>query len=100
MPIIGHLHLLLSSLIHKSFQKISSNYVANEIFKSHDVNISSRGLPPIDESLFFRFFRFLLRSTWRLLEVHEEAHRRQASWTASNRAVKNHPCGGVREVLL
>ncbi|CAN6883327.1 unnamed protein product [Brassica oleracea var. botrytis] len=73
MPIIGHLHLLLSSLIHKSFQKISSNYgpllhlrifnvpivlvsfasVANEIFKSHDVNISSRGLPPIDESLFF-----------------------------------------------
>ncbi|CAH8328976.1 unnamed protein product [Eruca vesicaria subsp. sativa] len=73
MPIIGHLHLLLSSLIHKSFQKISSKYgpllhlrifnvpillvssasVANEIFKSHDVNISSRGLPPIDESLFF-----------------------------------------------
>lgn len=72
MPIIGHLHLLLSSLIHKSFQKISSNYgpllhlrifnvpillvssasVANEIFKTHDVNISSRGLPPIDESLF------------------------------------------------
>ncbi|CDY25382.1 BnaA05g19020D [Brassica napus] len=73
MPIIGHLHLLLSSLIHKSFQKIASNYgpllhlrifnvpivlvssasVASEIFKSHDVNISSRGLPPIDESLFF-----------------------------------------------
>nr|QWK52333.1 cytochrome P450 705A32-2 [Isatis tinctoria] len=73
MPIIGHLHLLLSSLFHKSFQKISSKYgpllhlrifnvpivlvsaasVANEIFKAHDVNISSRGLPPIDESLFF-----------------------------------------------
>ncbi|CAG7881722.1 unnamed protein product [Brassica rapa] len=27
--------------------------MASEIFKSHDVNISSRGLPPIDESLFF-----------------------------------------------
>ncbi|CAH2053250.1 unnamed protein product [Thlaspi arvense] len=73
MPVIGHLHLLLSSLIHKSFQKISSKHgpllhlrvlnipivlvssasVANEIFKAHDLNISSRGLPAIDESLFF-----------------------------------------------
>ncbi|CAA7021909.1 unnamed protein product [Microthlaspi erraticum] len=73
MPIIGHLHLLLSSLIHKSLQRISSKYgpllhlrifnvpivlvssasMAHEIFKTHDVNISSRGLTPIDESLFF-----------------------------------------------
>ncbi|CAN6809025.1 unnamed protein product [Brassica oleracea] len=73
LPIIGHLHLFLSPLIHKCFQRISSKYgpylhlrifhlpivlvssasMASEIFKFHDVNISSRGLPPIDESLFF-----------------------------------------------
>ncbi|KAF8081729.1 hypothetical protein N665_0869s0011 [Sinapis alba] len=73
LPIIGHLHLFLSPLIHKCFQKISSKYgpylhlrifhlpivlvssasMAHEIFTAHDVNISSRGLPPIDDSLFF-----------------------------------------------
>ncbi|BAB01867.1 unnamed protein product [Arabidopsis thaliana] len=56
MPIIGHLHLILSSLVHKSFQKISSKYgpllhlrifnvpivlvssasVAYDIFRVHD----------------------------------------------------------------
>lgn len=71
LPIIGHLHLLLSTLTHKSLQKLSSKYgpllhlrifnvpvifvssasVANEIFRAHDVNISFRGNPPIDESL-------------------------------------------------
>ncbi|KAL1197396.1 Cytochrome [Cardamine amara subsp. amara] len=73
LPIIGHLHLLLSSLSHKSLQKISSKYgpllqirifnvpiilvssasVAEEIFSAHDVNISSRGVAAIDESLVF-----------------------------------------------
>ncbi|CAN6980632.1 unnamed protein product, partial [Brassica oleracea var. botrytis] len=73
LPIIGHLHLFLSPLIHKCFHKISSKYgpylhlrifhlpivlvssasMASEIFKAHDVNISSCDLPPIDESLFF-----------------------------------------------
>ncbi|XP_010466308.1 PREDICTED: cytochrome P450 705A20-like isoform X3 [Camelina sativa] len=73
LPIIGHLHLLLSSLSHKSLQKISSKYgpllhlrvfnipiilvssasVADEIFRSQDVNISSRGAAAIDESLVF-----------------------------------------------
>ncbi|KAL1197394.1 Cytochrome [Cardamine amara subsp. amara] len=76
LPIIGHLHLLLSSLSHKSLQKISSKYgpllhirifnvsiilvssasVAEEIFKAHDVNISSRGVAAIDESLVFGSF--------------------------------------------
>ncbi|XP_006299064.2 LOW QUALITY PROTEIN: cytochrome P450 705A20 [Capsella rubella] len=71
LPIIGHLHHLLSSLAHKSLQKLSSKYgpllylsifnfpvvlvssasVAYEIFKAHDLNISSRDNPPIDESL-------------------------------------------------
>ncbi|KAL1213876.1 Cytochrome [Cardamine amara subsp. amara] len=71
LPIIGHLHLILSVLIHKSFQKISSKYgpflylrifnlpivlvssasVAYEIFRSQDVNISSRGPSPIKKSL-------------------------------------------------
>nr|QWK52338.1 cytochrome P450 705A35 [Isatis tinctoria] len=73
LPIIGHLHLLLSSLAHKSLQKLSSRYgsllhlqifnapfilvssvaVAHEIFSTHDVNVSFRGVPAIDESLLF-----------------------------------------------
>ncbi|KAF8068471.1 hypothetical protein N665_1149s0008 [Sinapis alba] len=73
LPIIGHLHLLLSSLTHKSLQKLSTKYgpllcirifnvpiilvssasVAYEIFKAHDVNVSSRGVAAIDESLVF-----------------------------------------------
>ncbi|VYS58079.1 unnamed protein product [Arabidopsis thaliana] len=72
-PVIGHLHLLLSALVHKSFQKISSKYgpllhlrvfhipivlassasVAYEIFKAQDVNVSSRGHAPVGESLWF-----------------------------------------------
>ncbi|KAG7630309.1 Cytochrome P450 [Arabidopsis suecica] len=72
-PVIGHLHLLLSVLVHKSFQKISSKYgpllhlrvfhvpiilassasVAYEIFRAQDVNVSSRGHPPVEESLWF-----------------------------------------------
>ncbi|KAG7631921.1 Cytochrome P450 superfamily [Arabidopsis suecica] len=71
LPIIGHVHLLLSSLAHKSLQKLSSKYgpllylrvfnfpvvlvssasVAYEIFKAHDLNISSRDNPSIDDSL-------------------------------------------------
>lgn len=73
LPVIGHLHLLLSTLVHKSLHKISSSYgpflhlrifntpiilvssasVAYEIFRAHDVNVSSRGVPAIDESLLF-----------------------------------------------
>ncbi|CAF2153888.1 unnamed protein product [Brassica napus] len=73
LPIIGHLHLLLSTTTHKSLQKLSSKYgplllirifnapiilvssasVAYEILKSHDVNVSTRALAAIDESLVF-----------------------------------------------
>ncbi|KAL9298924.1 putative cytochrome P450 [Arabidopsis thaliana] len=73
LPIIGHLHLLFSPLTHKSLQKLSSKYgpllhlrifnvpvilvssasVAYEIFRAHDVNVSSRGVAAIDESLLF-----------------------------------------------
>ncbi|KAG7577948.1 Cytochrome P450 [Arabidopsis thaliana x Arabidopsis arenosa] len=80
LPIIGHLHLILSVLPHKSFQNLSSKYgpllclrifnvpivlissasVAYEIFKTHDVNISSHGDPPIDECLFFGSSSFVL----------------------------------------
>ncbi|CAN6820138.1 unnamed protein product [Brassica oleracea] len=79
LPIIGHLHLLLSVLIHRSLQKLSSKYgsilylrifgfptvlvssasVAYEIFRAHDVNISSRGFPPTDDSLFAGSFSFI-----------------------------------------
>ncbi|EOA30342.1 hypothetical protein CARUB_v10013467mg [Capsella rubella] len=79
LPIIGHLHLILSVLPHKSFQKlskygsllclrifhvpiilVSSASVAYEIFKTHDVNISSHGHPPIDECLFFGSSSFVM----------------------------------------
>ncbi|CAA7013215.1 unnamed protein product [Microthlaspi erraticum] len=79
LPIVGHLHLLLSTLIHKSLQKISSKYgpllhlrffhvpiilvssasMAHEIFKSHDVNISYRGVSANGESLVFGSSGFL-----------------------------------------
>ncbi|KAF8109695.1 hypothetical protein N665_0093s0048 [Sinapis alba] len=78
LPIIGHLHLFLSPLIHKSFQRISNKYgpllllrvfnhtillasspsVTYEIFKAHDVNISSRVLAPIKDSLIFGSYSF------------------------------------------
>ncbi|KFK29143.1 hypothetical protein AALP_AA7G094400 [Arabis alpina] len=80
LPIIGHLHLLISVLIHKSFQKLSSKYgpflylrifnvpmvlvssssIAFEIFKTQDVNVSFRGLPPVGESLLFGSSTFLM----------------------------------------
>ncbi|CAN8258709.1 unnamed protein product [Cochlearia groenlandica] len=73
LPIIGHLHLLLSPLTHKSLQKLSHKYgpllhlrvfnvpillvssasVAYEIFRGQDVNLSSRGKPANECSLFF-----------------------------------------------
>ncbi|CAH8331512.1 unnamed protein product [Eruca vesicaria subsp. sativa] len=73
LPIIGHLHLLLSPLIHRSLQKLSSKYgpllylrvfnapmilvssasIAYEIFKTQDVNVSLRNFPASEGSLFF-----------------------------------------------
>jgi cytochrome P450 len=78
LPIIGHLHLLLSVLVHRSLQTLSTKYgsilylrvfsfpvalvssasIAYEIFREHDVNISSRGFPPTDDSLFAGSFSF------------------------------------------
>ncbi|KAG5401149.1 hypothetical protein IGI04_015756 [Brassica rapa subsp. trilocularis] len=79
LPIIGHLHILLSIQIHRSLQKLSSKYgsilylrifscpivlvssasAAYEIFRAHDVNISSRGFPPTEDSLFAGSFSFI-----------------------------------------
>ncbi|XP_010508519.1 PREDICTED: cytochrome P450 705A5-like isoform X1 [Camelina sativa] len=79
LPVIGHLHLLLSVLIHRSLQKLSTKYgsilylrvfsfpvvlvssasIAYEIFRAHDVNISSRGFPPTDDSFFAGSFSFI-----------------------------------------
>ncbi|EOA30355.1 hypothetical protein CARUB_v10013477mg [Capsella rubella] len=79
LPVIGHLHLLLSVLVHRSLQKLSTKYgsilyvrvfsfpvvlvssasVAYEIFRTHDVNISSRGFPPTDDTLFAGSFSFI-----------------------------------------
>ncbi|KAF3611150.1 hypothetical protein DY000_02050592 [Brassica cretica] len=73
LPIIGHLHLLLSVLPQKAFQKISSRYgpllhlrifkvpfvlassasVAYDLFRTHDVNVSSRGFRTLENSLLF-----------------------------------------------
>ncbi|CAA7022399.1 unnamed protein product [Microthlaspi erraticum] len=72
LPIIGHLHLLLSLLLHKSLQKLSFKYgpllhlrvfsvpivlvssasIAYEIFKTQDQNVSNRNLPANKGSLF------------------------------------------------
>ncbi|CAA7028114.1 unnamed protein product [Microthlaspi erraticum] len=79
LPIIGHLHLLLSLLIHKNLQKLSFRYgpllhlrvfnvpivlvssasIAYEIFKAQDVNVSTRNLPTNEGSLFFGSLGFV-----------------------------------------
>ncbi|CAA7028076.1 unnamed protein product [Microthlaspi erraticum] len=79
-PIIGHLHLVFSSLVHKSLQKLSSKYgdflhlrvfnvrillvssasMAHEIFKVQDINVSSRGHVAVDESLLLGSYSFLM----------------------------------------
>ncbi|KAH0910025.1 LOW QUALITY PROTEIN: hypothetical protein HID58_033346 [Brassica napus] len=73
LPIIGHLHLLFSLLLHKSLQKLSSKYgpilylrifnvpivlvssasIAYEIFRAQDMNVSTRTFPTNEGSLFF-----------------------------------------------
>ncbi|CAH2079336.1 unnamed protein product [Thlaspi arvense] len=91
LPIIGHLHLLLTAPIHKCFQNISSKYgpflhlrifyvpvvlvssasMANEIVKAHDMNISFRGAIAIEECLVFGSFGFLRApygSYWRFIK--------------------------------
>ncbi|XP_010530501.1 PREDICTED: cytochrome P450 705A5-like [Tarenaya hassleriana] len=80
LPVIGHLHLLLSIPWFKSFQKLSSKYgpflhlrlcntsivlvssasVANEIFKTQDVNFSDRNHGVTENSLLFSDSGFLL----------------------------------------
>ncbi|CAN6811527.1 unnamed protein product [Brassica oleracea] len=80
LPIIGHLYLFLSPLIHKSLQRISNKYgpllhlrifnytillvssptALYEIIKAHDVNMSSRGLAPFKESLTFGTSGFVM----------------------------------------
>ncbi|CAH2045488.1 unnamed protein product [Thlaspi arvense] len=79
LPIIGHVHHLFSSSIHKSFKKISSKYgpflhlrifnvpivlvssasVAYEIFKDHDMSVSSHGAIGLDECLVFGSYGFI-----------------------------------------
>ncbi|XP_048620190.1 cytochrome P450 705A1-like [Brassica napus] len=54
LPIIGHLHLLFSASIHKSFHP-----VAHEIFKDHDMSVFSHGAIGIDECLVFGAFGFI-----------------------------------------
>ncbi|CAA7038106.1 unnamed protein product [Microthlaspi erraticum] len=87
LPIIGHLHYFILSLLHhKSFQphklfhKLSSNYgpllhlrvvnmpivvvssasLAYEIFRAQDVNISSRNVPTTEGSLFYDTYGFVM----------------------------------------
>ncbi|KFK32669.1 hypothetical protein AALP_AA6G273400 [Arabis alpina] len=96
LPIIGHLHLLLTAPLglaplHKCFHKISSKYgpflhlrifhvpvvlissasVAYKIFTDHDINISFRGAVAIDESHVFgsySFFRAPYGDFWKLMK--------------------------------
>ncbi|XP_010479513.1 PREDICTED: cytochrome P450 705A20-like [Camelina sativa] len=81
LPVIGHLHLLLSVPCHKSFQKISSQYgpllqlrafhipfvlvssgsMAYEIFRTHDLNFVTRDrtVPIMEKSILFGSFGFV-----------------------------------------
>ncbi|XP_010500623.1 PREDICTED: cytochrome P450 705A5-like [Camelina sativa] len=81
LPVIGHLHLLLSVPCHKSFQKISSQYcpllhlrafhipivlvssgsMASEIFRTHDLNFVTRDrtVPIMEKSILFGSFGFV-----------------------------------------
>ncbi|XP_056862359.1 cytochrome P450 705A22-like [Raphanus sativus] len=79
LPIIGHLHLLISLLLHKSLQKLSTKYgpiiylrvlnvpivlvssasVVHEIFRAQDMNVSTRSLPTNEGSLFFGSYGFV-----------------------------------------
>ncbi|WZZ42954.1 hypothetical protein YC2023_039213 [Brassica napus] len=71
LPIIGQLHLLLSVLIHRSLQKLSSKYGSNlylRIFGFPIVLVSSASVA----YEIFRAHDHHLCSLWRLLEVHEE----------------------------
>ncbi|EOA28986.1 hypothetical protein CARUB_v10025238mg, partial [Capsella rubella] len=91
LPIIGHLHHLLSLFIHKSLQKLSSKYgpllylrvfnvpivlvssssIAYEIFTAQDDNVSTRDLPTNEGSLFFGSFGFVTapyREHWKFMK--------------------------------
>ncbi|CAL9218409.1 unnamed protein product [Arabidopsis halleri] len=81
LPVIGHLHLLLSVPCHKSFQKLSSKYgpllhlrafnipivlvssgsMAYEIFRTHDLNFATRdrAVPIMEKSILFGSFGFV-----------------------------------------
>ncbi|CAA7028108.1 unnamed protein product [Microthlaspi erraticum] len=79
LPIIGHLHLLLSLVSHKRLQRLSFKYgpllhlrvfsapillvssasIAYEIFKAQDLNISTRNLSTNEGSLFFGSLSFI-----------------------------------------
>jgi len=90
LPIIGHLHLILSNLAHKSFQRLSSKYgpllhlrifhipivlvssasVAYDIFRAQDVNVSFRSTSTFEECLFFGtsgFFQAPYGDYWKFM---------------------------------
>ncbi|CAN7083280.1 unnamed protein product [Brassica oleracea var. botrytis] len=81
LPVIGHLHHLLSVPTHKSFQKVSSDYgpllhlrafnipivlvssgsMAHEVFRTHGLNFATRDreVPIMEKSLLFGSFGFI-----------------------------------------
>ncbi|CAN6820140.1 unnamed protein product [Brassica oleracea] len=93
LPIIGHLDLLLSVLAHRSLQKLSS--------KAHDVNISSRGLPPTEDSLFAGSFSFISApygDYWKFMKKVLVTNLLLAR-TSGSQAVTKSPCRRARSVL-
>ncbi|WZY93409.1 hypothetical protein YC2023_065738 [Brassica napus] len=78
VPVIGHLHLLLSVPVHKSFQKLSSKYAQlfwshrapwpNEVLKIQDLNFATRTRQdPIMENS--KYFLDLLALSQLLMEI-------------------------------
>ncbi|KAL0706072.1 hypothetical protein Bca4012_072498 [Brassica carinata] len=111
VPVIAHLHLLLSVPIHKSFQKLSSKYgpllylraftspivlvssgsMAYEVLKIQDLNFATR--THNGKLNTFWIFWLYLSSLWRLLEVHEETTSHKSSGLSFSRADTAHPWG-------
>ncbi|CAH2070751.1 unnamed protein product [Thlaspi arvense] len=88
LPIIGHLHLLLSTLIHKSLQKISSKYrplLTLRIFNVPVVLISS-GSMALAYEIFFFLILLPKAKTKKLQRVGEEHQNKRKNWNkGSNR---------------
>ncbi|KAL3580180.1 hypothetical protein D5086_018015 [Populus alba] len=104
LPLIGHLHYL-SPAAYKCLHNLCSKYgpllylrlgsfpvllvssasMANEIFKTHDLNFAYKPKSPFEDSILFGTSSFFSCPVWRLLEIHEETLSNRIAWSATTR---------------